>query len=154
MRILRVAQHLYPDMKGGGQYHVHAMSRDQAAMGHDVTVLTTRVDESLPRVEETHGYAVVRVSPGISTLGNDVSPAVARVLWSADADDYDVIHAHSNLYFSTNLAALKARLGDIPLAITNHGLYSQSAPERVFRWCLLLRTDSFSIMDYRGQYGA
>jgi len=44
MRILRVAQHLYPDTKGGGQYHVHAMSRDQAAMGHDVTVLMTRAE--------------------------------------------------------------------------------------------------------------
>jgi len=47
MRILRVAQYLYPDTKGGGQYHVHAMSRDQAAMGHDATVLTMEVDELL-----------------------------------------------------------------------------------------------------------
>ncbi|MDB2276114.1 glycosyltransferase family 4 protein [Halorubrum ezzemoulense] len=136
MRILRVAQHLYPDTKGGGQYHVHAMSRDQAAMGHDVTVLTTRTDSSLPRVEETHGYTVLRVDPGVSVIGNDVSPAVSRYLWHADTDDFDVIHAHSHLYFATNLAALKARLGDIPLAITNHGLYSQSAPECVFRWYL------------------
>nr|WP_066414387.1 hypothetical protein [Halorubrum aethiopicum] len=45
MRILRVAPWIYPDTKGGGDYHVHAMSRDQAAMGHDVTVLTTRADE-------------------------------------------------------------------------------------------------------------
>ncbi|GAA0668908.1 glycosyltransferase family 4 protein [Natronoarchaeum mannanilyticum] len=132
MRILRVAQKLYPDTKGGGQYHVHAMSRDQAAMGHDVTVLTTRDDESLPRIEETHGYTVVRVSPGVTIAGNDVSPAVARYLWGVDAESFDVIHAHSHLYFSTNLAALKRRLGDIPLAITNHGLYSQSAPEWVF----------------------
>ena len=51
MRILRVAPWIYPDTKGGGDYHVHAMSRDQAAMGHDVTVLTTRADESLPGVE-------------------------------------------------------------------------------------------------------
>jgi glycosyltransferase involved in cell wall biosynthesis len=42
------------------------------------------------------------------------------------------MHAHSHCYFVTNLAALKRRLGDIPLAITNHGLYSQNAPERLF----------------------
>ncbi|WP_256393051.1 glycosyltransferase family 4 protein [Natronoarchaeum rubrum] len=132
MRILRVAQKLYPDTKGGGQYHVHAMSRDQAEMGHDVTVLTTRDDKSLPRIEETHGYTVVRVSPGVTIAGNDVSPAVAQYLWGVDTESFDVIHAHSHLYFSTNLAALKRRLGDIPLAITNHGLYSQSAPEWVF----------------------
>ncbi|ALG81808.1 LPS biosynthesis protein [Halanaeroarchaeum sulfurireducens] len=104
MRILRVAQHLYPDTKGGGQYHVHALSRDQAAMGHDVTVLTTRVEESLPRVEHTHGYRVVRVSPEVTIAGNDVSPAVGGYLWD-HADEYDVVHAHSHLYFATNLAA-------------------------------------------------
>ena len=48
MRILRVAPWIYPDTNGGGDYHVHAMSRDQAAMGHDVTVLTTREDEVTP----------------------------------------------------------------------------------------------------------
>ncbi|RNJ27097.1 glycosyltransferase [Halosegnis longus] len=132
MRILRVAPWIYPDTKGGGGYHVHAMSRDQAAMGHDVTVLTTREDESLPRVEETHGYTILRVSSGVTLLGNDVSPAVARYLWHADREDFDVIHAHSHCYFVTNLAALKRRLGSIPLAITNHGLYSQNAPERLF----------------------
>ncbi len=136
MNILRVAQHLYPDTKGGGQYHIHALSRDQAAMGHNVTVLTTHVDDSRPALEETHGYTVIRVSPGMTLLGNDISPAVAQYLWGADSDSFDVIHAHSHLYFSTNLAALKRQLGDIQLAITNHGLYSQSAPEHVFRWYL------------------
>ena len=48
MHVLRVAQKIYPDVTGGGPYHVHAMSRDQAAMGHDVTVLTVRSDRSLP----------------------------------------------------------------------------------------------------------
>ena len=136
MRILRVAPWIYPDTKGGGDYHVHAMSRDQAALGHNVTVLTTRSDSWLPRVEETHGYTVYRVSPGVTVIGNEISPGLARFLWHADADDYDVIHAHSHYYFSTNLAAVARRLGDVPLAITNHGLYSQNAPERAFRWYL------------------
>lgn len=136
MHILRVAQHLYPDTKGGGQYHVHAMSRDQAAMGHDVTVLTTREGNSLPRREETDGYTVIRVPKGITIAGNHISPEVARYLWRVDSTDFDVIHAHSHLYFSTNLAALKRRRGDVPLAITNHGLYSQSASEWLFRWYL------------------
>ncbi len=132
MRILRVAPWLYPNSKGGGEYHVHAMSRDQAAMGHNVTVLTTYESSDLPRFEEKGGYTVIRVSPGVTLLGNDVSPAVGRYLWGVDSDQFDVIHAHSHLYFTTNLAALKRRLGDIPLAITNHGLYTQSAPKWVF----------------------
>jgi len=115
MRILRVAQKTYPDVKGGAPYHVHAMSRDQAAMGHDVTVLTVRHDPGLPHVEEREGYTVVRYDPMGSPLGNDISPGVAQYLRTADA--FDVIHAHSHLYFSTNLAALKRRAGGPPLAI-------------------------------------
>ena len=134
MRILRVAQKSYPDVNGGGAYHVHAMSRDQAAMGHDVTVLTVRRDPELPHLEERDGYTVVRYDPTASPLGNDLSVGVARYLH--DARGFDVVHAHSHLYFSTNLAALKRRLGETPLAITNHGLYSQTAPERVFEWYL------------------
>jgi len=130
MRILRVAQKVYPDVVGGGPYHVHAMSRDQAAMGHDVTVLTVSDDDSKPRREARDGYTVVRRKPTFEVLGNEISGGVAKFL--AQADDYDVVHAHSHLYFSTNLAALKRRLGDTPLAITNHGLYSQNAPEWVF----------------------
>lgn len=136
MRILRVAQNLYPEIPGGGSYHVHAMSRDQAAMGHDVTVLTVSDDESLPRREVRDGYTVVRRPPTIELLGNEVSVSVARFL--RESDGFDVIHAHSHLYFSTNLAALKRRFGETPLAITNHGLYSQNAPEWLFD--LYLRT--------------
>ena len=132
MRILRVAQKCYPDIPGGGPYHVHAMSRDQAAMGHDVTVLTVAADPDRPHVEERDGYTVVRYPSTLSPIGNDISVGLARHLATVDDSAYDVCHAHSHLYFSTNLAALTRRLGDLPLAITNHGLYSQNAPKWVF----------------------
>lgn len=134
MRILRVAQKLYPAVAGGGAYHVHALSRDQAAMGHDVTVLTVADDGESPGREHRDGYVVVRCRPRLSVLGNAFAPGIARHL--RVAGDYDVVHAHSHLYVSTNLAALARRLGSPPLAITNHGLYSQSAPEPLFRWYL------------------
>jgi glycogen(starch) synthase len=127
MNILRVAQKLYPDVTGGGPYHVHAMSRDQAARGHDVTVLT--VGER--GIDRREGYRIVRRPTTVSALGNDISAGVARYL-QRHADEFDVVHSHSHLYFSTNLAAVTRRLGGPPLAITNHGLYSQTAPEPVF----------------------
>ncbi len=140
MRILRVAQKCYPDVTGGGPYHVHALSRDQAAMGHEVTVLTVRDDPTLPHVESREGYTVVRFDDWCRPLGNALSPGIGTYLLSAH--EFDVIHAHSHLYFSTNLAAFVRALGAIPavsrppLAITNHGLYSQTAPEWVFDWYL------------------
>jgi len=137
MRVLRVAQACYPDVTGGGPYHVHAMSRDQAAMGHDVTVLTIRTDPDQPHIERRSGYTVVRFDAVGRPLGNAISPGLARYL-RAERDRFDLVHAHSHLYFSTNLAALYRALGGLPglarrpLAITNHGLYSQTAPEWVF----------------------
>lgn len=126
MRILRVAQKCYPDVTGGGAYHVHAMSRDQAAMGHDVTVLT--IGDS-PSTESRDGYRVRRCQSLAAPLGNDIAPGI----WPAlRKETYDIVHAHSHLYASTNLAALSRRLGGPPLAITNHGLYSQTAPKRIF----------------------
>jgi glycosyltransferase involved in cell wall biosynthesis len=130
MRILRVAQKIYPDHVGGGPYHVHALSRDQARAGHDVTVLTVGTGDGRPRVEERAGYTVVRKSSTVTALGNDISLGVARYLLTAD--EFDIVHAHSHLYFSTNLAALNRVVGGTPLAVTNHGLYSQQAPEWLF----------------------
>ena len=130
MRILRVAQKCYPDLFGGGTYHIHALSRDQAAMGHDVTVLTVRHDATLSQTEVRDGYCIVRQPSTVEVLGNDISVGVARSL--RQAGDFDVVHAHSHLYASTNLAALAARVSDVPLAITNHGLFSQSARESLF----------------------
>lgn len=133
MRILRVAQRTYPEVAGGGAYHVHAMSRDQAAMGHDVTVLTIGERSR----EHRDGYTLIRRPATTELLGNEMSVGVARYLRS-EANGFDVVHAHSHLYFSTNLAAFGRRLDGPPLAVTNHGLYSQTAPERLFD--LYLRT--------------
>ena len=131
MRILRVTQKTYPEVKGGASYHTHALSRDQTKMGHDVTLLTIRQDSSLPHIEERDGYTVVRFDSFCSPFGNDISLGLAQYL--QNVDDFDVIHAHSHLYFATNLAAVKRHLGQTPLAITNHGLFSQNAPEWVFK---------------------
>jgi len=127
MRILRVAQQLYPETKGGGAYHVHALSRDQAALGHDVTVLTPGDG---PEQETRDGYRVIRRKAPLSIAGNDVSPGVYHVL--GRMDEFDVVHAHSHLYLATNMAAFHRKRRQTPLAITNHGLYSQSAPEWLF----------------------
>ena len=87
-------------------------------------------DETLVRREEREGYTVVRCAPTVEVLGNEISVGVARAL--RNAGEFDVVHAHSHLYFSTNLAGMVRFLGETPLAITNHGLYSQNAPEWLF----------------------
>jgi glycogen(starch) synthase len=128
LRILRVATDTYPEVVGGGAIHAHEMSAIQADLGHDVTLLTSdHGDRSLPRREEREGYTLRRFRELAQPLGNSITPGLFRSLRDL-RDGFDVVHAHSHLYLSTNMAAVLAQFDDTPLVVTNHGLYSQSAP--------------------------
>lgn len=129
LRILRVTSDIYPEVAGGLGLHAHSMSERQAQQGHEVTVLTSdHGDSSLPRVEERSGYTIVRHREVARPFGNSVVPRLLQTLRHR-APDASVIHAHSHLFFSTNLAALVRRFSATPLVVTNHGLYSQTAPK-------------------------
>lgn len=136
MKVLRVAQEVYPETVGGAPYHAHALSRDQARRGHDVTVLTTTQEGEEAGSEERSGYTLVRTEPTVTVLANDLFCGVSkRVL---DPDEFDVVHAHSHLYFSSNLAALLGSFTDTPIVTTCHGLLSQRVPTWISK--LHLRT--------------
>lgn len=129
LKILRVASDVYPEVMGGLSLHVHEMSRLQAEWGHDVTVLTSdHGDRELPSKEERDGYELIRHREVANPLDNTIVPGLVRTVWKM-ADDYDVIHAHSHLFFTTNVAAVFKRQDDTPLVVTNHGLISQTAPK-------------------------
>lgn len=117
---------LYPSVVGGLGLHAHELSKAQARLGHDVTVITTKTDDQ-PTYEERDGYDIIHIRPLIRPLGNAILPTLATNLvdrW----DDFDIIHAHSHLSFSTNIcAAIRKRMAT-PLVITNHGIMSQTAP--------------------------
>ncbi|UPV76666.1 glycosyltransferase family 4 protein (plasmid) [Halorussus limi] len=122
---------IHPEVPGGLGLHVHSLSEKQAEMGHDVTVLTSdHGDRSLPRTEVRDGYALKRHREVARPVDNSIVPGVAKSLWDL-ADEYDVVHAHSHLFFSSNVAAAMAALTDVPLVVTNHGLFSQSANQTV-----------------------
>lgn len=126
MDILRVAQDIFPDTVGGAPYHIHALSRDQAARGHDVTVLTVSEEVTAPTNEQRDGYTVRRMPPKIDLFGNKLFASTLGELLREDA--YDVIHAHSHLFYSSNVAAIHSRFDETPLAVTCHGLNSQRVP--------------------------
>jgi len=126
MKILRIAADLYPSMVGGIPIHVHEMSKAQAIMRHDVTVFTSKVNGELER-EKRDGYEIRRFRPIVKVFGNSITLNMFRDILN-EKEDYDVIHAHSHLFFTTNISALVSMLGSPPLVITNHGLVSQTSP--------------------------
>lgn len=129
LRILRVASDVYPDVMGGVGIHAHEMSKLQAEWGHEVTVLTSdHGDQSKPREETRDGYEIRRHRELVSPLDNSIFPGLVQSLLRMSSD-YDVVHAHSHLFFSTNVTAAFRCLNDTPLVVTNHGLISQTAPK-------------------------
>lgn len=125
MKILRVSSDLYPAFVGGIAIHAHEMSKIQGRMGNEVSVYTSFWGDE-PREELRDGYRVKRFR-GITIFRNSIAPMLLYDLLRKKGH-YDIIHAHSHLYFSTVLCALARRLGSSPLIITNHGLISQTAP--------------------------
>ncbi|WP_058991668.1 glycosyltransferase family 4 protein [Haloarcula sp. CBA1127] len=126
MHVLRVAQDIFPETVGGAPYHIHALSRDQAAMGHEVTVLTVSEDVEEREVTDQDGYTLIKQPPKLELLGNQIFANTVGNL--RGMEDFDVVHTHSHLFFSSNVAALYCRMANIPIAITCHGLNSQRGP--------------------------
>lgn len=126
MNILRVVSDLYPAVVGGIGIHAHEMSKWQAKLGHEVTVYTSNTDKR-PAQESVAGYKILRFKTILKLGGNSFMPALLSQLFRT-RNEFDIIHAHSHLFFSTNLCALVRRIGSSPLVITNHGLKSQTVP--------------------------
>jgi glycosyltransferase involved in cell wall biosynthesis len=138
MRILRVVSDLYPSVVGGIGIHAHQMSTRQAQLGHEVTVLTLN-QRKMPKQEWNNGYFVVRCPSLFTICGNSFAPSLLAEILKR-RKNIDIIHAHSHLFFSTNLCVLSRLLHSAPLIITNHGLISASAPE----WLNNLYTNTIS----------
>lgn len=125
MRILRVANGIYPETIGGVEVSVERLSRRQTEDGHDVTVLVPTPDnrEGAPPV-----FCTVRhYDPRARVFGNPLSPYPYTYI-KRNADDLDVVHSHSHLFSGSVLAARATAKLDIPYVVTSHGFWSQTAP--------------------------
>jgi glycosyltransferase involved in cell wall biosynthesis len=129
LNILRVAADLYPSVIGGVGLHAHEMSKEQINMGHNLTVYTCT--DLNPVSSSVYNYEVHGFKPFIQIFGNSIAPLMILDLLK-NMRNYDIIHAHSHLCFSTNLCAILRKIGSSPLVITTHGgLNSQRAPKLV-----------------------
>jgi glycosyltransferase involved in cell wall biosynthesis len=84
-------------------------------------------------------YRVVRFPSYLTICGNSFAPGLIREIIKRKRA-VDIIHAHSHLFFSTNICALARIFHSAPLVITNHGLISASAPA----WLNTMYKNTFS----------
>lgn len=111
---------LHPPDVGGISIHADGLSRVQADMGHEVIVFTTR-QLGMPRHEVRGGYEIYRFPELAHPLENPLTVSMVPALFTANLRRFDIVHAHSHLFFSTNLAGLRRKISSTPLVVTNHG---------------------------------
>lgn len=115
LRIAQVAPYLHPHV-GGVESHVEAISAELARRGHDVEVVTSRLEGTAPS-EMREGYLVTRVPTRRILFSTPITPRIGDAL---SARPRDLVHAHSPPPLSSHYAARWAREKGVAFALTYH----------------------------------
>src|SRR2546422_2825955 len=116
VRIAQVSPWFSPHF-GGVESHVRSLARELALRGHEVTVVTSRHDPSLPLEESMDGFRVVRVRPRFIVMQTPITPRMRGSLRTLSAD---LVHAHSPPPLASHYAGVVASERGIPYVLTYH----------------------------------
>ncbi len=127
LRILHVVPTYLPATRYGGPiFSVHGLARAQAALGADVSVLTTSVDgpdDSEVPLEQACILDGVKVWYFRSRWLRRLYFSWAMRQWlQAHMVEFDVVHLHSVFLFPTNMAARLCLAAGIPYVIAPRGM--------------------------------
>jgi glycosyltransferase involved in cell wall biosynthesis len=117
MKILQILTYYRPHMSGLTIY-VERLSRALVSQGHDVTVLTSHYEKSLPMRETVDGVNVIRV-PVLLRVSKGVIMPTFGLAATRHALAADVMHLHLPQFDAPGLA-LRGRLFRKPVVLTYH----------------------------------
>jgi glycosyltransferase involved in cell wall biosynthesis len=117
MKILVALTYYRPHVSGLTIY-VERLSRALTARGHQVTVLTSQYDKTLPRQSELNGVQVVRVPVLWRVSKGVVMPTIGFEAWRL-VPQHDVLSIHLPQLDATGFA-LRGRLLKKPVVVTYH----------------------------------
>jgi len=117
MKILTVLTYYRPHTSGLTIY-AERLARAFAKRGHEVTVMTTQYDPSLPREEMMDGVNVIRVPVAARVSKGVLAPTfglvATKLVW-----EHDVVQLHLPQFDAPGVA-LRARLFGKPAVLTYH----------------------------------
>ncbi|MCA9883280.1 MAG: glycosyltransferase family 4 protein [Anaerolineae bacterium] len=100
--------------------HVQSMAEEMVRRGHDVTVVTARYSNDLPRDESTHnGVRIVRLWAPIKLSRGMIMPAFPWAAYFA-MRQADVVSVHTPM-LETALVSLIALIASVNVIATHHG---------------------------------
>ncbi len=115
MKIAQISPYFYPHL-GGVESHVLELSKHLKKRGHDITVFTTLLDDTVDS-EVVEGIKVKRIKPLTILFSTPINLNIARAL---EDEEFDIIHGHSPPPLSCFFAAKYSHKADIPFALTYH----------------------------------
>jgi glycosyltransferase involved in cell wall biosynthesis len=150
MKICRVTQAIYPYVVGGSPTHCHELSNNQTNDHSQVTVFTVRRDTKVDAPPVSYKLRQcwwMHMPWDFFGMENPVAPGLGlRVL----REDYDVLHAHSHLFFTSTLAIIANKIKGKPSVITVHGVRAvRQSSVNFFQeaWIRLLSRYLFRLVD-------
>ncbi|WP_287585363.1 glycosyltransferase family 4 protein [Candidatus Borrarchaeum sp.] len=117
MKILQVTPYFFPSV-GGIENHVENLAKHLVKNGHEVTIFTSNTHSAL-QYERRNGIEIFRFDPLLVLFKNPISLKILSKLETIKK--YDVVHAHDEHGFLTNLTAFIRKICRIPLVVTCHG---------------------------------
>lgn len=125
MKIVQVAARFNPFI-GGIENYCYGLSKKLAELGHDVEIITSRLDKNWSSIEEKEGFKIIRC-PFLGDLLN-VNPLTFIINKLIKAKP-DLIHTHSHMHFTSNQVALIKRFNNVPNLLHLHGNIDYSLPK-------------------------
>jgi len=117
MKILTVLTYYRPHTSGLTIY-AERLARAFVKRGHQVTVMTTQYEPSLPREETMHGVKIVRVPVAARISKGVIAPTFGFVATKLVAT-HDVVQMHLPQFDAPGVA-LRGRLFRKPAVLTYH----------------------------------
>lgn len=117
MKVLEVLTYYRPWVSGLTIY-VERLSRALVEQGHDVTVLTSQYDPTLPRYDVMDGVKIVRIPVALRVSKGVLMPDFGPMAWKLSRRS-DVLHLHLPQFDAPGLA-LRGRLLRKPVVLTYH----------------------------------
>jgi len=139
LKILKTIPYFIPAYGIGGGALVHALnvSKVQASLGYDITVLTSNIltneiiSKDLPKYEVLDGIKIHRF-PIRYRLGKSHYFITPKFPIGFLKYNYNIIHSHTFRTFQTEIAMTFSKLKKKPFVLTAHGTLRNIS---LFKWC-------------------